>query len=93
MGRDDGLYCDVLSSGVNLCLVEDPKLLFNPLLSIQRTSRQSLKMGRGDEQKSCDALYLMVINIGLRSSEIPPIPNSGTFKSMCWTFACRLNIL
>ena len=33
MGRDDGHYCDVQSSGVNLFLVEGSKFLFHPLVT------------------------------------------------------------
>ncbi len=32
MGRDDGHYCDVQSSGVNLFLIEGSQLLFHPLV-------------------------------------------------------------
>ncbi len=39
-------------------------------------------------------MCLTGINIDFRSSEMPPpLPNNGTFKSMCWTFVCRLNII
>ena len=37
-------------------------------------------MGR-EMGENCDVLYLTVINIDFRSSEIPPLPNNGTFKS------------
>ncbi len=59
---------------------------------IQGTCRLSLKMGRG-EQKPCDALCQTVINIDFRSSEMPPLPNNGIFKLICWTFADPLNRL
>ena len=51
------------------------------LESIQENCR-SLKIGRGDDEKT-DVLYLMVINIDFRSSEIPLLSNNGTYKSMC----------
>ena len=104
---DKGHNCDVLSSGVNFILVEvvegsqflltavqcSYRLRFRSKLeSIQGTCRLSLKMSRGDEQKTCHALYETVINIDFRSSNMPPLPNNGTFKSICWTFASRLNI-
>ncbi len=63
------------------------------LESIQGTCRLSLKMGKGGEQKTVMSLYLAVINIDLTYSEMSPLSNNGTFKSMCWTFVCRLNIL
>ncbi len=60
----------------------------------QGTCRLSWKMGRGDEQKpQSDVLYQTVINIDLRSSEMPPLPNNGTFKTIRWTFADPLNRL
>ncbi len=68
-------------------------LIAQQLESIQGTCRQSLKMGRGDMQKNFDELQLTVINIDLRSSEMPPLPNNGTFKLISWTFICWLNIL
>ncbi len=40
--------------------------------------RLSLKMERGDEQKP----LMHCINIDFRSSEMPPLPNNGIFKSM-----------
>ncbi len=54
------------------------------LESIQWTCRLSLKMGRGDDEqkKKSDALYQTAINIDFRSSEMPPLPNNGIFKSM-----------
>ena len=33
-------------------------------------------MGRGDEQKNCNVLYLMVINTDFTSSDMPPLPNN-----------------
>ncbi len=35
----------------------------------------------------------MVINIDFRSSEMPPLPNNGIFKLICWMFADALNQL
>ncbi len=58
------------------------------LESIQGTGTLSVKMGRGDT-KTSDALYQTVIDF--RSSEMPPLPNNGIFKSVCWAFAAPLN--
>ena len=61
------------------------------LKSIQGACRLSLKIGREDEK--CNVLCMGVINIDFRSSQMAPLPNNGTLKSVSWTFACRLNIL
>ena len=49
-------------------------------------------MDRADEQKA--AMYRLTSSlISDLQIEMPLLPNNGTFKSMCWTFACRLNII
>ncbi len=42
MGRDDGHYCDVQSSGVNLFLVEGSKFLFHPLVTYRPIKKNKL---------------------------------------------------
>ncbi len=73
--------------------IEVEKLGLANVELIQGTCRLSLKMGRGDEQKPLMHCIQMAINIDFRSSEIPPLPNNGIFKSVFWTFADPLNRL
>ncbi len=63
--------------------------------SLQCCSTLSSPRGLGLETglESSNSLYQMVIDIDFRSSDIPPLPNNGIFKSVCWTFADPLNRL
>ena len=86
------LFVSFLREGENISLWEVLICYYKivqMLESIQGTCRLSLKMGRGDEQKP----LMHCINIDFRSSEMPPLPNNGIFKSICWAFADPLNRL
>ena len=79
-GRDDGYYCDVLSSGVNLFLVEGFLFLFSPLSfivwDIEKKLAASSQYNR--KNKTLIVCYFLQESSNVKGSSLYVIRNAHT---------------